>query len=324
MFNDVIIDDMVRNIKILMEGKKKFKCVIPYVMDMAEESMFCSWASPLAIDLNNDGIQSISLEKSTSLFDIRGTGEKIKSGWLSPQDGFLAIDLNKNGSIDNIHELFGGHLGDGFMKLEILDTNKDGAINRLDEHFDELLIWQDANSDGTSQQSELYSLSSFAISELSLTYSNDNFTAQNGNIFGEDSTAIINENSVALVDIYFKTTDALQNTLQNPDYDLANSDQSTSQYYQTASSNMINQINLPNTHGNSFNDTPYKISNAEGLCLIKIHPEKLGASSHDSISNYAITQFIQAMNTFSPPVASQSSGGNIQKDNNQMLLALSH
>ena len=61
---------------------------------------------PLVLDLNGDGINSVSIDKGI-LFDHDGDGIKHATGWVDVQDGFLVYDRNQNGSIDSGAELFG-------------------------------------------------------------------------------------------------------------------------------------------------------------------------------------------------------------------------
>jgi hypothetical protein len=97
---------------------------------------------PIVIDLDGNGIQTISRENANGTFDLLGTGVAVKSGWLSGGDGFLAIDSNGNGRIDDISELFGGNaVGQGFAKLSAFDSNGDGLVDRHDAAFGELKIW---------------------------------------------------------------------------------------------------------------------------------------------------------------------------------------
>ena len=116
--------------------------------------------TPIAIDLNGDGIHTIARQDMTGSFDLLGTGKAIQSGWLSKDDGFLAIDKNGNGQIDDISELFGGaSKGSGFAKLATYDSNGDGVVDAKDAQLRRACcIWQDANSNGKTDAGELITL----------------------------------------------------------------------------------------------------------------------------------------------------------------------
>ncbi len=162
------------------------------------------YVSPIAFDLNGDGVQTESIDKGVK-FDILNTGKKVNTGWLSGEDGFLAIDKNKNGQIDDRSELFGGtSVGEGFAKLESFDSNSDGIVNAQDALFNELKLWQDANQNGITDNGELVSLGSAGITDLLTSYTNVFSTDAQGNIHGEHSTAMMNGQAIDMVDVYFK------------------------------------------------------------------------------------------------------------------------
>ena len=119
---------------------------------------------PLVLDLDGDGIETTSTRDGTViLFDHDGDGIKTGTGWVKPDDGWLVLDRNGNGTIDTGRELFGvdtrksnGQLAtDGFDALKDLDANGDGKIDAADSVFANLRIWRDLNQDGTSQANEL-------------------------------------------------------------------------------------------------------------------------------------------------------------------------
>jgi len=161
--------------------------------------------TPIAIDLDGDGIHTIAREDMTGSFDLLGTGKAIQTGWLSKGDGFLAIDSNHNGQIDDISELFGGMgKGDGFAKLASYDSNGDGVVDALDADFASLLIWQDANSDGKTDAGELVSLTQAGVVSLKLAYTDLAFLDANNNLHMESSTVTLaNGHSAAMTDVYF-------------------------------------------------------------------------------------------------------------------------
>jgi serine-aspartate repeat-containing protein C/D/E len=163
-----------------------------------------NYISPIALDLNGDGVQTISSDAGVK-FDILNSGTAVQTGWISGADGFLAIDRNGNGSIDDRSELFGGAVGEGFGTLASFDSNKDGAVDATDDFFTSLGVWRDANVNGVTDAGEFTSLADAGIAKLNTAYSSNFSTDAQGNILGEKSNAITtNGNSIDTVDVYFK------------------------------------------------------------------------------------------------------------------------
>ena len=161
--------------------------------------------SPIVLDLNGDGIHTVALSDSQGTFDLLNTGNAIRSGWLSPEDGFLALDENGNGRIDNRSELFGGNIGEGFAQLQALDSNFDGKVDANDRRFSELRVWRDANGNHVTDEGELFTLSDFDIISLNTGYTILP-TQQNGNWLLEHGTATKADGSVIqMADAYFAT-----------------------------------------------------------------------------------------------------------------------
>lgn len=75
--------------------------------------------TPLAFDLDGDGINLTALNASNTFFDLDNGGLRERTQWIEKEDGLLTLDLNKNGQIDNKQELFGdeGKFTNGFAKL---------------------------------------------------------------------------------------------------------------------------------------------------------------------------------------------------------------
>ncbi|WP_143135066.1 hypothetical protein [Burkholderia ubonensis] len=86
-----------------------------------------SMTDPLVIDLSGQGVQLTSLNQSSAYFDLHNTGFAVHTGWVNAGTGFLVTDLNSNGTIDNVTELFGNSSTDGFSALAALDINGDGV-----------------------------------------------------------------------------------------------------------------------------------------------------------------------------------------------------
>ncbi len=161
--------------------------------------------TPIAIDLNGDGIHTVSRANSAGMFDLLGSGTAINSGWLSGDDGFLAVDSNGNGKIDNIAELFGGlGKGDGFAKLASFDSNADGLVNADDADFASLKIWQDANGNHQTDAGELLGLAEAGVASLKVAYTEVPFVDANGNLHLERSSVTLADgSSVDMTDVYF-------------------------------------------------------------------------------------------------------------------------
>ena len=53
---------------------------------------------PLILDLDGDGIETVSIGDGDVYFDVDGDFFAERTGWLSGDDGFLALDKNRNGA----------------------------------------------------------------------------------------------------------------------------------------------------------------------------------------------------------------------------------
>ena len=164
--------------------------------------------SPIAIDLDGDGIRTIARENTNGSFDLFGTGTAIKSGWLSSGDAFLVVDGNGNGRIDDVGEMFGGNsAGLGFAKLAGFDSNGDGLVDSQDARFAELKVWRDANSNQITDQGELLSLSEVGLASLKVSYVALPAIDEQGNLHLERSSATLaNGDSVDMTDVYFNVS----------------------------------------------------------------------------------------------------------------------
>ena len=162
------------------------------------------FGTPIVLDLNGDGIQTLSIDEGVS-FDILNDGAKVPTGWVNGEDALLAVDHNGNGQIDDRSELFGGNIGEGFGKLASYDSNDDGLIDHSDANFGELQVWQDVNENGLTETGELVSLESSDLVSLSTSYTDVFSLDAQGNIHGEHSSATLADGrTIDLVDVYFQ------------------------------------------------------------------------------------------------------------------------
>ncbi|MBT9499105.1 MAG: carboxypeptidase regulatory-like domain-containing protein, partial [Zoogloea sp.] len=164
--------------------------------------------TPIVLDLDQNGIQTIAREDATGKFDLLGNGKAISSGWISAGDAFLAIDIDNNGKVDNLSELFGGtSKGDGFAKLEAFDSNGDGFVNAQDAHFGDLLVWQDLNGNHQTDAGELRTLVEAGVASLKVDFVELPAVDAQGNLHLERSSAVMADgSSIDMADVYFNVS----------------------------------------------------------------------------------------------------------------------
>jgi len=143
---------------------------------------------PIVLDLDGDGIELTSAREGVR-FDLDGDGRREQTATVTGGDGFLALDRNANGRVDDGRELFGDQRGaaNGFEELRLLDSNSDGRIDSGDPRFEDLRVFVDKNQDGVSQRGELRTLAEANISSIDLGYRNVSEAASGGNRIAQRS-----------------------------------------------------------------------------------------------------------------------------------------
>ncbi len=138
-------------------------------------------SDPITFDLDGDGIE-LTHYAGGAQFDITGSGQTVRTAFVTGGDAFLALDRDGNGRITSGKELFGDQNGaaNGYEELRKLDSNQDGVINRLDKDFSKLVLFRD-NGNGIQEEGELIGLKEAGISEISLGYRNVHQAAKGGN-----------------------------------------------------------------------------------------------------------------------------------------------
>ncbi|WP_415882479.1 hypothetical protein [Neptuniibacter sp. QD34_54] len=119
---------------------------------------------PLVINFSG---QAAELSADTIEFDIDSDGELDTVHRLDDSSGYIALDKNNNGAIDNGNELFGAQSGNGFKELAAYDDDNNGFIDEGDAIWDQLRIWVQHN-DGSSS---MFTLADKDIGALYLGYS---------------------------------------------------------------------------------------------------------------------------------------------------------
>lgn len=110
--------------------------------DMLETEEYIK-TDPLVINLDTN-VASVTDQKF--LFDLDEDGEEESISFAGEGSGFLALDKNGDGKINDGGELFGTKSGDGFKDLATYDEDGNGWIDENDSVFSKLRIWtKDAN-----------------------------------------------------------------------------------------------------------------------------------------------------------------------------------
>lgn len=124
---------------------------------------------PLVINLGSN-IAGLSDQKF--FFDLDADGNEESISMLDSQSGYLALDKNGDGIINDGSELFGATSGNGFSELAQYDQDQNGWIDEADEIFSKLKIWV-KDADGNDK---LMSLSEAGVGAIYLGSTDTNFS----------------------------------------------------------------------------------------------------------------------------------------------------
>ncbi len=134
--------------------------------------MEVSMCDPLVINLNGN---IAGLSDQTFLFDIDADGEQDEISKLVAGSGFLALDKNEDGTINDGSELFGTKSGNGFADLAAYDDDQNGFIDEGDEIWNRLKIWvMDENG-----EPQLCSLADKGVGAIALMNKSTDFSLTN-------------------------------------------------------------------------------------------------------------------------------------------------
>lgn len=107
----------------------------------AKESGKIVFKDPLVINFSGKAAE-LSDKRFNFDLDADGTAESLPT--LARGSGFLALDADHDGRINNGRELFGAtgeHAGDGFTDLARLDSDRNGWIDEADPAYAALGVW---------------------------------------------------------------------------------------------------------------------------------------------------------------------------------------
>lgn len=182
--------------------------------------MNCDTGSPLLVKLSRrDSYRLTSVEDGVD-FDISARGRVSRVAWTPAGSdlGFVVLDRNGNGIIDDGSELFGTETAlrngkrapNGFVALYDLDGGfgvTDMKIDRSDVAYSQLRIWVDENHNGFSESDELLTLAQAGIISLPFEYRETPRADENGNKYKYVGHAVFAEGGRAverrMFDVFF-------------------------------------------------------------------------------------------------------------------------
>lgn len=173
-----------------VEMSRRFQQTFREDLELASFSM----CDPLVINLDTD---VASLSDQTFYFDIDGDGELDEVSQLGSGSGYLALDKNDDGVINDGSELFGTASGNGFADLAEYDEDGNGWIDENDAIWSRLKIWtKDENG-----KDVLYRLADKGVGAICLQNVSTDFTltGQDGRTNGaiRNSGIFLYENGLA-------------------------------------------------------------------------------------------------------------------------------
>ncbi len=143
---------------------------------------------PLVINMDAN-VTSISDQKF--YFDLDSDGAKEEISFVGEGSGFLALDKNHDGRINDGSELFGTKSGDGFKDLAAYDQDRNGWIDEADSVFKDLKVWT-KDEDGNDR---LLSLKEAGVGAIYLGNTNTQFSLKDA---GNNTQAVIQKTGVYL------------------------------------------------------------------------------------------------------------------------------
>lgn len=151
-----------------------------------------NFLDPLIIqyDANATAFESLSSTMSFQ-FDLKNDNTLVDIPALKKGNGFLVLDKNNNGIIDNGSEMFGPNTNNGFEELRAYDSDGNNWIDENDPIFNDLLIW----SKNENNEDTLIALGQSGIGALYLNEIKSDFTY---NKSVNESMARLKSNSIFL------------------------------------------------------------------------------------------------------------------------------
>jgi hypothetical protein len=149
---------------------------------------------PLVLNFGTDVVKITDMKHN---FDLNLDGKSDEFSFVGEGSGFLALDKNKDGIINDGSELFGPTKGNGFEELSAYDSDHNNWIDENDSVFDNLVIW----TKDESGKENLFSLKDKNVGAIYLGKAKTQFdltdSSKNVQGFLKESSVYLKENGEA-------------------------------------------------------------------------------------------------------------------------------
>lgn len=156
------------------------------------------FTDPLVINLDSNPVE---ISDQSFCFDLNCDGDKEEIAQLGSGSGYLSLDKNGDGIINDGSELFGAKTGDGFRELAAYDKDNNGWIDEADDIYSSLKVWKkDENGNDI-----LLSLKEADVGAIYLGKTATDFTVYNDDVSdmvsdsGSDSVSNVADDSDSVI-----------------------------------------------------------------------------------------------------------------------------
>lgn len=177
------------NFNLSMSMSRSFQEAYSNTQNFGEPLSQGKMCDPLVINID---AAAADVTDQSFYFDLDADGEMDKISTLASGSGFLALDKNGDGVINDGRELFGTQNGDGFADLADYDKDKNGWIDENDEIFHKLRVWcKDKNGNDI-----LYTLKEAGVGAICLSHAATDFALKS---YEDNSTnALVRQTGIFL------------------------------------------------------------------------------------------------------------------------------
>jgi hypothetical protein len=154
-FSEEIISYLLK----LLDPKEDAKEIAQLVADRDVVRRSMRAVTPIVVPLTPDtSLSTLVDEKARVAFDLDGSGEQRRWGWITTNAAWLVFDRDGRGQITSGLQMFGNvtfwvFWRNGYAALASLDDDNDGELRG--NELRRIALWHDRNSNGVSEAGEV-------------------------------------------------------------------------------------------------------------------------------------------------------------------------